>query len=257
MEETIRNIILLLVPMILSLSVHEWAHAWVAHRLGDDTAARQGRLTLNPAPHIDPIGTLLIPVVGALTPGGFSLIGWAKPVPVSPHRFRRGITMHKGMILTALAGPLSNVIIALVVGLLAVLIMGDVIAIIQRSLPIGPAQAFFMLGNTDFLSQNSAALATVGFGSKLQVVSAVLLSRMFLLNIGLAVFNMLPLPPLDGSRLLPASVQQRAVQYHMFIFIGLLVLINTAGRYLSMIVFGAGDFLLNIWLLLFGGGIGG
>jgi Zn-dependent protease len=257
MEETIRNIVLLLVPMILSLTVHEWAHAFVAWRLGDDTAARQGRLTLNPVPHIDPIGTLLIPVVGSLAPGGFSLIGWARPVPVSPHRFHRGVTMRRGMILTAVAGPLSNIIMALVIGLLAVAVLGDVIAVIRNSLGIGPSMAFFMLGNSKFIAQNSAALATVGFDSKFQIVMAVLLSRMFLLNIGLAVFNMLPVPPLDGSRLLPEAAQMKAQQYQMFIFIGLLVLINIAGPVLSTVVFAAGDFLLNIWLALLGGAIGG
>src|SRR5215471_12296793 len=94
-----------LVPLLLSLTVHEWAHAWSAYRLGDDTAAKLGRLTLNPIAHIDPIGTLILPLLGVP-------FGWAKPVPVVASRFRRGVNMTTGMMITAAAGPLSNVVLA-------------------------------------------------------------------------------------------------------------------------------------------------
>src|SRR5689334_23219884 len=94
-----------LIPLILSLTVHEWAHAYSAFRLGDDTASRQGRLTLNPIPHIDPIGTILCPLLGIP-------FGWAKPVPVNPLRFNRGVSMRTGMMITAAAGPLSNLVLA-------------------------------------------------------------------------------------------------------------------------------------------------
>src|SRR5262245_7955094 len=86
--------VMLLVPLILSLSVHEWAHAYSAHRLGDDTARQEGRLTLNPVAHIDPIGTLLLPLLGIP-------FGWARPVPVNPIRFRRDVSMRTGMMITA------------------------------------------------------------------------------------------------------------------------------------------------------------
>src|SRR5262249_30519600 len=98
--------IMYFVPLLLSLTVHEWAHAWSAWRLGDDTAAMQGRLTLNPPAHMDPIGTLILPLAGVP-------FGWAKPVPVNPLRFRRGISMRGGMMITAAAGPVSNLLIAL------------------------------------------------------------------------------------------------------------------------------------------------
>src|SRR5215468_292941 len=99
---------LMYVPiLILSLTVHEWAHAYSAFRLGDDTAARQGRLTLNPLPHIDPFGTILCPLLGVP-------FGWAKPVPVVPSRFRRDVNMRTGMMITAAAGPLSNLALAVV-----------------------------------------------------------------------------------------------------------------------------------------------
>src|SRR3954463_6036373 len=100
--------------MVLSLSVHECAHAWVAYRLGDDTAQKQGRLSLSPVTHIDPIGTLLIPAVSVLFAGGFGFIGWARPTPVTPTRFRPTVPMRTGMALVAAAGPLSNLVLALI-----------------------------------------------------------------------------------------------------------------------------------------------
>ena len=102
-----------LIPLILSLSVHEWAHAWAAWRLGDDTARLLGRMTLNPIAHVDPLGTLLLPMLGVP-------FGWAKPVPVNPLRFRN-VSMPIGMMLTAAAGPISNVVLALGAAALRVL----------------------------------------------------------------------------------------------------------------------------------------
>ena len=100
-----------LVPLVLSLSVHEWAHALAATALGDTTAKDQGRLTLNPVAHVDLVGTIALPLLGIP-------FGWAKPVPVEPTRFRRDVSMNGGMLVTALAGPLSNLLLlALCAGL--------------------------------------------------------------------------------------------------------------------------------------------
>jgi Zn-dependent protease len=210
---TVRNLVIVLVPMILSLSVHEFAHAWSAFKLGDDTAASQGRMTLNPLAHIDVIGTLVIPAFAVLN-GGFALIGWAKPVPVSPQRFRRSVTMRNGMIVTALAGPASNLIMAFAAG--------------------GAYQAIAGLG---LLEKGSIAF--------------ILFERMFLMNLGLAVFNMLPLPPLDGSRLLPISWQAKLGRFYIVTFIVLLVLINRFGFIMEVPIIGLAHLIIGFWSLIF------
>jgi Zn-dependent protease len=157
----------ILIPLILSLSVHEFAHAWSAYRLGDDTAARLGRLTLNPLAHIDPIGTVLLPLLGIP-------FGWARPVPVNPARFRKSIRMGTGMMITAAAGPLSNVLLAVA------------------------CTVFYGL-----LIRFAPAGAMPGSGSRELLLIAIRL------NVALAIFNMIPVPPLDGSRVVDGLMPLR------------------------------------------------
>ena len=214
-SNTLRDIVMVLVPMILSLTVHEFAHAWSAHRLGDDTASSQGRMTLNPLAHIDLFGTILIPIIPIIAGGSFALIGWAKPVPVSPYRFRRGITMRKGMIITALAGPGSNLILAF--------ISAGVLAAMQ-ALAVD--------------AEKMGALVS-------------LMLHLFYMNIGLAIFNMLPVFPLDGSRVLPQAWQEKMARYTMMTMIGLLVAINFLGEYLFMPVSIIAKGMLAFWGLIF------
>jgi Zn-dependent protease len=150
------------VVLLFSLSVHESAHAWMAWKLGDDTAMRLGRVSLNPIVHIDPIGTLLFPLIQIFT--SVPLLGWAKPTPYNPANFRRDVTMRTGHILVAAAGPVSNFLLAVVfTGVLAVLIRGGLVQ----------SRDSFLLN-----------LATLGIQ----------------LNVILAVFNLVPIPPLDGSK---------------------------------------------------------
>jgi Zn-dependent protease len=157
----------LLLVLLLSLSVHEFAHAWSAFRLGDDTAARMGRLTLNPLVHADILGTIILPLLGIP-------FGWAKPVPVNPARFRRDVRMGTGMMITASAGPIANVLLALLCAVLIGAAARFVPALVARGTPGGD-----------------------------------LLERMIGLNVVLALFNLIPVPPLDGSRIVDGLLPHR------------------------------------------------
>lgn len=184
--------VMMLVPWILSLSVHEWAHAWSAYKLGDDTASRQGRLTLNPLAHIDPIGTIIAPLLRMP-------IAWAKPVPVNPLRFRRDVTMKTGMMITAAAGPLSNLVLAIALAVIWGLLMR--FGVVARE-----------SGAEYFLFKTLA------------------------LNVSLLIFNFIPIPPLDGSRivdgLLPYRLRPQWEQFQRFGFIALLALVIFGGELL-------------------------
>ena len=152
------NTMILLIPVILfALSVHEFSHGMIAYRLGDPTAERAGRLTLNPLSHLDPLGTLMLFLVH---------FGWAKPVPVDPRYFQNP---RRDMLWVALAGPASNMALAFLSGLLF-----------------------------RWMNANAGAVLALPFGNSL--VTMVYFSVM--INLGLAVFNLLPIPPLDGSKIL-------------------------------------------------------
>jgi len=156
------------IVLLFSLSFHESAHAWMALRLGDDTAASLGRITLNPVAHIDPFGTILMPLLQIF--GGFPVIGWAKPTPYDPTRFRRAVSLRRGHISVALVGPLSNLILGLAFAIVfAVILRIDIPADMKN-------------GVYSFMSIGIA------------------------MNVALALFNILPVPPLDGSHVLSWSL---------------------------------------------------
>lgn len=169
-----------------TLPVHEYAHALVATKLGDDTPRLKGRLTLAPLAHIDLIGALMIFLVG---------FGYAKPVPVNPRRFDRKVNMRTGMALTALAGPVANIIMAIIFMLLS---NGAAVAVSMTDSLLGQIVMYFF-----YFAAN--------------------------INVSLAVFNLLPIPPLDGSKivsmLIPSKYYYKIIQYERYIIIGIFVLI--------------------------------
>ena len=183
-----------MIVLLMSLSLHEYWHARTAFKLGDDTASLAGRLTLNPAAHLDPLGTLFI-VMGAP-------VGWAKPVPVNPSRFRRDVSMKKGFSLVSAAGPLSNLALSVAGGFFYY-----VTAIVQI-----------------VLYKNG----TSGFALTLAENANMLFYLFFVTNIMLAVFNLLPVPPLDGSKILagvlPAQAYNWLLRNERFIGIGFLLI---------------------------------
>jgi Zn-dependent protease len=178
-EELIPRLIIYMVVLLLAISAHEAAHAWMSYKFGDDTARLLGRITLNPVAHTDPIGTLLIPIVGFIVSamgGAFFLIGWGKPTPVNPLHWRNKDLAN---VMVSLAGILANLLIAIIAfTILKVMIVKE-----------------WDLSMSEGLRE------------------PVLLFLQFLLtmNISLAVFNLLPFPPLDGSKVLetflPESMQ--------------------------------------------------
>jgi Zn-dependent protease len=188
------------VVLLFSLSFHESAHAWMAWKLGDDTAKDLGRVSLNPIVHMDPIGTLLFPLIQIFT--SVPLLGWAKPTPYNPANFRRDVSMRKGHVLVAAAGPVSNFLLAI--------LFGAILVALAR-------------GGVD-LDSFPATLTSMGI----------------YLNVALAVFNLIPIPPLDGSKVASFALRadlgdkyDRVVGPYGFMIL-MLLLISGALRYVLL-----------------------
>ncbi len=158
--------------MLIAITFHEFAHAWVADKLGDDTPRRQGRLNLNPLSHMDPIGVILL-----LTAG----FGWGKPVQINPNNFNRTVTLRKGNALVSLAGPTMNFILAIIFSIICGVL----------------------------IKFGSSFILTTAGGVLLSVIEYTIT-----INIGLGVFNLIPLPPLDGSKILAAVLPTKARQWY-------------------------------------------
>jgi len=194
-------------PLLFAMVLHEYAHGWVADRCGDPTAKLQGRLTMNPLAHIDPFGTIILPLICLLLPGSF-LLGWAKPVPIDPRNMRQP---RRDMALVAAAGPAMNLLLAVVSALLLALIfLFDPTLTIRK-----PAGA---LPQADSLS------------TMILLPVAVMALYSVMINVFLALFNLMPIPPLDGGRILscllpprPAMALARIEPYGMLILVGLIV----------------------------------
>ncbi|MEM1222201.1 MAG: site-2 protease family protein [Verrucomicrobiota bacterium] len=180
----LRDGIIFYLILLGSLSVHEWAHAYAADKLGDNTPRSQGRVTLNPVSHIDPLGTVAIPLIMILLNPGFAIFGWGKPVMVDPRNFKK---LKRDDIIVSMAGPASNLAIGLITAVIGGLIM--------RFVP--------------------------EFGD--------LVVRVIMVNAILIVFNLIPIPPLDGSHILKHAINMRDETYiklSAYGFIILIVLIN-------------------------------
>jgi Zn-dependent protease len=195
------QIFIQLVVLLFSLTFHEAAHAWTASRLGDPTARRLGRVSLNPLVHIDPIGTLLFPLIAAIS--NVPLIGWAKPVPVDIRNLGHP---RRDYVLVAAAGPVSNLLLAVVA------------AAALRLVPVTPVT----LGEPNV----SAPIAS-------------LLMQLCTINVLLAVFNMIPIPPLDGGNvlagLLPRALAEPFISLRQYGFL-LLYLLMYTGVLTSIVV---------------------
>ena len=198
----ISHLVVFMVVLLLAISAHEAGHAWMSHKFGDDTAFMLGRVTLNPVKHTDPIGTLLIPIVGFIfgamggALGSIPLIGWGKPTPVNP----RNWTNYKlANVMVSLAGVLANLIL-LIIGIVAAKIL--------------ISQGYYTI--QDF------------FGAATDPI-AILIGDLMLLNLSLFVFNLLPFPPLDGSAILstflPESARPALAMLQQYGFMILLALI--------------------------------
>ncbi len=196
-------------PILLAITLHEAAHGWVAWKLGDDTAYRQGRVSFNPLRHIDGMGTIILPALLVIARAPF-LFGWAKPVPVNFSRLR---SPRRDMVLVAAAGPATNLGLAIISALLF-----HVVAFLPESMQLWAARN---------------------------------LSNSLVLNIVLAVFNMLPLPPLDGGRvavgLLPDALARplaKLERHGFFIIIAFIFILPAIGRFVGA------DLNIFVWLIM-------
>jgi Zn-dependent protease len=205
---TIQKIVVLAPPLVFAIVLHEVAHGWVANKLGDHTARDMGRLTLNPVSHIDLVGTIIMPVLCILAHG--PIFGWAKPVPINPYNFR---DPKKGMALSSIAGPGINIIMAISFSFLLRVVMPA----LEGTMPKDAWNWFAM-----------PLALMLGYG--------------VMINVVLAVLNLIPIPPLDGSRivywLLPdkqAAAYYRMERYGLLILI-LLMAFNILGRIITPII---------------------
>ncbi|MGE5303350.1 MAG: site-2 protease family protein [Alphaproteobacteria bacterium] len=218
MEQTIREIAVWALPVLIAIIFHEVAHGWVAYRLGDPTAARMGRLTLNPIAHIDLFGTILIPLLLIISRSPF-LFGYAKPVPVNFYNLRNP---KRDMIWVALAGPATNLLLAL-----------GCVLVLKFMLPLYSGAA------------HSANATWLEFFAPVSLMAR----NGVLINIVLAVFNAFPIPPLDGGRVMvgllpePQSSMLARIEPYGFLIVIVLLMTRTLDRVIGPPI----DFLLNFY----------
>ena len=214
--EGIFDLILSVPAVLLAITVHEFGHAFAAYKLGDDTPLRQGRLSLNPFDHVDPLGLAMLL---------FAHIGWGKPVQIDPRNYNRNISVEKADAIVSFAGPLMNFITAIVFALIYCAIMKF-------------AGAVFVM-------------------SKIGIIIVSIIIYIITMNIGLGVFNLIPLPPLDGSKIflpiLPHNAKSWFIEHEQtFYFIFLIIWITgIAGRLISPIIGWMTNQILGLAMTIF------
>lgn len=216
MEDIIYRIAISLPAFLLAIVCHEAAHAWMANRYGDPTGKFLGRLSLNPAVHYDPIGTVLFPLIGLMMGG--MMFGWAKPVPVDSRKFRK---VREGIFWVSFAGPLANIILMLLSALLLALLITKV----------SPEFSYFKIFSE-------------------------MLSTAVTINVLLAVFNLIPFPPLDGSKMVSALLDYNSarkfeeLQRYSFVFL-LLIIFTPVISWIMTPALLASKLLVNLFINLF------
>ncbi len=216
-EGALLGLLLTIPGVLIAITFHEFAHAFVADKLGDDTPRREGRLSLNPIDHLDPIGSVLLLFAG---------IGWGKPVHVNPTNYSRKMSMEKGDAIVSFAGPLMNFLLAIVFTLIYC--------------------AIYKFADTSFI------ISTYG-----SVIITIIYTTV-IINIGLGVFNLLPLPPLDGSKILMPFLPYKAKEWFsanekIFYIVFLVIWITgIAGNIISPAIGWIGKGILSLGKLIFG-----
>src|SRR5438270_6522021 len=207
------NILIQLIVFLFAISVHESAHAWMAGREGDPTAYMLGRVTLNPIKHIDLVGTLLLPALALFS--HLPVIGWAKPTPVNTRNFKNLV---RSDVLTSVAGPASNLLVA----------GGGVVLLALIALTSGTGHQ---------IVHNLALHTITNTGSLLMPVALILYQAIFI-NVLLAIFNLIPIPPLDGSHVLRHFLPHSALRmYDMMGMFALVTLFLVGGPFLNMLFY--------------------